>query len=241
VRPIDPHIDVLAPGEIAPAKLLILFLPGRGQPRDVGRRQPGRVLAQQRFQRGTEIAGGESAQIENRRRLGDFGRTAHIGRQDLAGEALAAPLFIAAAVSDPRRLYFHGSCSQRDFPDRGAAVAHHQGMSIFIARAAMALGVSVGLRLQRRHQHPPRALARDLVQRPKLPARFPIVPLLDYLQPRWPPPSTRLPPGVACAHAEGYAAFFMPSRSTTFGNSSARSAMHSSSRGARYCFVPLTS
>ena len=33
--------------------------------------------------------------------------------------------------------------------------------------------------------------------------------------------STRLPPGVACAYAEGYAAFFMPSPgSTTFGNSS---------------------
>ena len=89
------------------------------------------------------------------------------------------------------------------------AVAHHQGAPVLVALAAMAFDVIVGFGPKRLHQHPPRSHPRDLVQQQKLLTRFPIILLLDYLQHRWRPPSTRLPPGFRVAHAEGYAAFFM--------------------------------
>src|SRR5207237_5502992 len=67
----------------------------------------------------------------------------------------------------------------------------------------MALHVIVGLRLKRFDQHPPGALARDLIQRQKLLTGFPRSRLLDYLQHRWRPPSTRLPPGFALLTQKG--------------------------------------
>jgi len=91
------------------------------------------------------------------------------------------------------------------------AVAHYQRASVLVALAPMALDVIVDLRLKRFHQHPPCALARDLVQRQKLLTGFPCILLLDYLQHRWRPPSNPAPTGVRVAHAEGYAAFFMTS------------------------------
>src|SRR5260370_13171842 len=67
----------------------------------------------------------------------------------------------------------------------------------------MALDEIVGLRLKRFDQHPPGALARNLIQRQTLLTGFPRSRLLEYLQHRWRPPSTRLPPGFALLTQKG--------------------------------------
>src|SRR5712672_4830743 len=67
----------------------------------------------------------------------------------------------------------------------------------------VALNVIVGLRLKRFDQHPPGALARDFIQRQKLLTGFHRSLLLDYLQHRWRPPSTRLPPRFALLTQKG--------------------------------------
>src|SRR5229473_3397624 len=102
VHSVDPHINVLAPGQIASAKGSMFLLPAGGQSGDVGRRQTGRVLAQQAFQRGAKIA----------------------------GEAPAPSLLIAPAIVDPRRLKLHGSRAQGKLAPLAPAVAHHQRTSL---------------------------------------------------------------------------------------------------------------
>src|SRR5712692_903343 len=74
---------------------------------------------------------------------------------------------------------------------------------------AMTLGVVVGFRLQRRHQHPPRSEPCDLIQLKKLLACFPSSSTLYYLQHRWrllPPGSHR---GSRCLRGRVRAAFFI--------------------------------
>jgi hypothetical protein len=109
----------------------------------------------------------------------------------VAREALALALFITATVVDPRRPQFHRSRSQGKLAPLGPAVVHHQRAARFVALLAMTLDVVVGLRPQRRHQHPPRSHPCDLIQLKKLAACFPRILLLDYLQHRW----RLLPPG----------------------------------------------
>src|ERR1700687_1376838 len=220
VHSVDPHINVLAPGQIASAKGRMLLLPAGGQSGDVGRRQTGRVLAQQAFQRGAKIAGGEPAQIQDGQHLGHLGRTPHVTRQDAARVAPAASLLILPAIVDPRRLKLHGSRAQGKLAPLAPAVAHHQRTSLLVALAALALDVIVGLRLKRFAQHPPCALARDLVQRQKPLTGFPCILLLDYLQHRWRLLPTRLPPGFALHTRKVTPPFSCRHRSTTFGNSS---------------------
>jgi len=115
----------------------------------------------------------------------------------VARKALAASLFITATVIDPRCLKLYRPRPQGKLAPLGLTVAHHQRASVLVALATMALDVIVGLRLKRFDQHPPGALARDLIQRQKLLTGFPRSLLLDYRQHRWRPPSTRLPPGFA--------------------------------------------
>ena len=72
------------------------------------------------------------------------------------------------------------------------------------SRAAMALDVIVGLSPERFAQHPPRALARDLIQQQNLLTRFPrILLLLDYFRYRWRLLPIRLPPGFALLTRKG--------------------------------------
>ncbi len=74
---------------------------------------------------------------------------------------------------------------------------------------------------ERFDQHPPCALARDLIQQQKLLTRFPLIPFLDYLQPSVASPSNRLPPGFAFALSGRVRRLFHARiRSTTFANSS---------------------
>src|ERR1700757_2397858 len=107
----------------------------------------------------------------------------------MAGEALAATRFITPAVGDPRRSELHGACSQCQLARSGATIAHHQGVPVLVALAAMTLNVIVDFNSERFAQHPPCTLACDLVQQQELLTRFLSIPLLDYLQHRWRLPS----------------------------------------------------
>jgi hypothetical protein len=111
-------LNVLASDQIASAKGRICLLPAGGKPGDVGRRQTGRVLAQQPFQCGAKIAGGETA----------------------------PSLFITATVIDPRCFKLHRPRSQGKLAPLGPTVAHHQRASVLVALATMALDLIVGLR-----------------------------------------------------------------------------------------------
>jgi hypothetical protein len=82
----------------------------------------------------------------------------------MAGEALAMTMFIPPAVSDPQRTKLHRARAQRQLARAGVAIAHHPGVPLFVARAAMALDIIINLRLECCDQHPPGTLARDLVQ-----------------------------------------------------------------------------
>jgi hypothetical protein len=58
VHPVRPDIDVVPVGQVTAAKRLVVGLPGGQQPAHRGRRQPGR-RAEERLQRGHEVAGGQ--------------------------------------------------------------------------------------------------------------------------------------------------------------------------------------
>jgi hypothetical protein len=61
VDAIDPDINVVPVGEAPLLKGAVLGLPLVGQPRDVGGRQPGRIVPEQRRQGLAEVAGGQAA------------------------------------------------------------------------------------------------------------------------------------------------------------------------------------
>ena len=87
--------------------------------------RPHAVFTQERLKGGTEIAGGQPAQVENGQHFGDLGRTAHVRRQDLAGEASALAVLIVAAVIDSWRSQLHGSRAERELARLALAVAYH--------------------------------------------------------------------------------------------------------------------
>ena len=107
MNPVDPDIDGVPIGQVALPELPILVFPDRGQPRDVGRAQPGRVVSQQHGQRFAEVARGQPAERENRQHLGHLGGPAHVGRKDPAGEPLALARGIDPLVVHPRRAHLH--------------------------------------------------------------------------------------------------------------------------------------
>jgi hypothetical protein len=88
-------------------------------------------------------------------------------------------LFITATVINPRCLELYCPRSQGKLALLAAAVAHHQRASLLVALPAMALDVIVGLRPECFDPHPPRTLARDLVQRQKPLTGFPFSLFLD--------------------------------------------------------------
>ena len=128
MNPVDPDIDVVPIGQVALPELPILVFPDRGQPREVGRAQPGRVVSQQHGQRFAEVARGQPAEIENRQHLGHRkdGGPAHVGRKDPAGEPLALARGIDPFVVHPRRSHLHCARPTRDLPGLGLTVADHQ-------------------------------------------------------------------------------------------------------------------
>jgi hypothetical protein len=145
VDPVHEQVRVAAEAEQPPAEPLVVLLPLLAQPADRRRREPGGILAEQPFQRWTEVAGRQAAQIQDRDHLADLRRPPGVRRQDLRAELLSLALLIDASVVDPG-----GADRDRPRPDRHlplsrAAVADDPPVPVLVALVAQPLDVLVGL------------------------------------------------------------------------------------------------
>jgi len=70
---------------------------------------------------------------------------------------------VGAAIVDPRRHHLDRAGRGQHLPRLVGAVAHHQSPPVLVALADVAGDVGVDLGLQRLGQHPPGALAHELV------------------------------------------------------------------------------
>jgi hypothetical protein len=76
-----------------------------------------------------------------------------------------------------------------------------------------------------------RSFARDLIQQQNFLTRFPLLPLLDYLQHRWRPPSNPAPTALRWLRGRVRRLFHPVTRSTSFGNSPIVDAYHEYAKG----------
>jgi hypothetical protein len=70
---------------------------------------------------------------------------------------------VDTAVVDPGRVHRHRTRARGHLPRLVIAVAHHQPTAVVVAQIGEPGDIGIHLRLQRLGQHPPRALAHDLV------------------------------------------------------------------------------
>jgi hypothetical protein len=107
-------------------------------------------------------------QVQQWQHLGDLRGLAAPGRQDRRGEPTPfAGGIVDALVVDPRRPDWNRTRRHEHLPRDRVAVADHQPVTTLVQLADVRRDVGGGLGLQRGGQHPPGALADDLVdQRP---------------------------------------------------------------------------
>jgi len=166
VHAVDEQVRVAHEVQPPRAKARVLALPLLGQAADRRRRQAGGVLAEQALQRGPEVPGRQPAQAQDRQHVGDLRRAACVARQDpRTGLQLLAALRVDTAVIDARRPDRQRARPDRHAPLLAAAVAHHQPATVLVALVLERRDVLVGLRAQRRRDHPTRALAREPIER----------------------------------------------------------------------------
>src|SRR5208282_920410 len=124
------------------------------------------VLAEQISERGPEVAGREAVQVQDREYLGDLRRAPCVRRQDLRAEPFAFPgVLLDALVVDPRRLDRHRPGPDRHAPLPRVAVAHDQPLAVLVELISERGDVLADLRLERRRNHPTRALPRKTIER----------------------------------------------------------------------------
>ncbi len=138
---VDPHIHVVAVGQVPLTEPPVVFLPDRREACDVGRTEARRVIAQQHRQRLVKIPRRQPPQIEDRPHLGDRGRTTPIRGQDPTREALALTVRGHALVVHPRRgdLQRAGPAGHVSRP--GSAVADDQPTPLLVAFLAVRVDV----------------------------------------------------------------------------------------------------
>ena len=161
--PVDPHIHVVAVGQVPLPEPPIVLGPRRREARDVGGTQAGRVLTEQDRQRLAKVARRQPAQIENRQHLGDLRRAAHVRRQDPTREPLALAACLHPFVVDPRRSDLQRPRPAGDFPRLRLAVAHHQPAALLVAVVGVFVDVLRNLYRQGFYEHPARSLPRELI------------------------------------------------------------------------------
>ena len=121
---VRPDVDVAARRQIAILPSPIFVFPLALEPRDHRRREIGRVLAQQGRQRLLKIAGGNSAQVENRQQSVEaLGSTSPFG-QDRRREANAIARR-RATIASLRLFYVNRTDSRLDRANRVVPVANH--------------------------------------------------------------------------------------------------------------------
>src|SRR6266496_527309 len=165
VDAVGPEIDVVDLREVAGSEGALLALPRLGQLGD-HRRGQARGRSQELAQRRTEVTGRQPMQVQQRQHLADPRGLAAPRRQDCRGEPLAlAGGLIDALVVDPRRARLDRAGRAHHRARLGVTVAHHHPMPVLVEHLDQRVHVGVGLRAQRRGQHPPCPFAGDLVQR----------------------------------------------------------------------------
>jgi hypothetical protein len=142
----------------------VLGLPLLSEPLDRAGRQPRGVLAQQIPQRRGEVPGREPAQVQDRQHLSHLRRAPRVRRQDPRAKPLALPaLLIDALVVHARRPERDRPRADRHAPLPRASVTDDQPLVVLIDLVHERADVLLGL--ERRGDHPPRALPREVVQR----------------------------------------------------------------------------
>lgn len=105
VNTIDPEVDVIRRREIPPGEGLGFVLPLSRKAGDRAGRQTG-TGAEELFEGGTEVAGRQPVQVQQRQHLGHLRGFAGPCRQDRRGEPPAfTGVGIDALVVDPRRAF----------------------------------------------------------------------------------------------------------------------------------------
>ena len=131
------------------------------------------MRAEELPERGHEVPGRQTVQVEQRQHLADLRGLARPRRQDRRAEP--HPLArgrVGALVVHPRRGHLHRPGAGQHRPRLGSAVTHHHPPAIPIAQPGELADVRGDLGLQRRGQHLPGAVPHDLVdQRRRLPGR----------------------------------------------------------------------
>ena len=130
---VDPHIHVVAVGQVPLAEPPIVLLPHRREARDVGRTEAGRVVAQQHRQGLAEIARRQAPQVEDREHLRHLRRTAHVRGQNPTGEPLAQAGRVHALVVHSWRRDLQRPSAARHLPRRRPAVPDDQPTPVFVA------------------------------------------------------------------------------------------------------------
>ncbi len=103
-------------------------------------------------------------QVEQWQHLADLWGAAAPRREDRGGEPPPfAGVRVDAAVVDPRRGHLHRTSGGHDLPWLGVAVADDQPAAAFVSLVSELGDVGVDLGFQRGGEHPPGALADDLV------------------------------------------------------------------------------
>jgi hypothetical protein len=173
VNAVDPDVDVVAIPEIAALEAPVFLLPDREQVRDVGRAEPGRILAEQRLQRRPEVSAREPAQIQDRQHLGHLRRTPHVRRQDRTREPLPLSFGIRPPIVDPPRRDLERSRTDRH-PARAPSRCEPQSTTLPIALPSETLQIGIDLDLQYRREHPPSAFPCKVVQAQRELVRLPL-------------------------------------------------------------------
>ncbi len=153
VHAVGPHVDEVGLRQVPLLEGRVVVLPLLCQPGHRRRRQAGRA-AEELLQRGHEVAGGQSVQVEQRQYLGDLRRLAAPGRQDRRGEPLAvARRLVDATVVYPGSPYFDwaGCGDHRAGPV--VAVADHQAPPTFVGLGCQLGYIMVDFRFKRGGEH----------------------------------------------------------------------------------------
>jgi hypothetical protein len=126
VDTVGPPVDVTLLAQIALTPFLVISFPSSFEPHDVGGRQTGSFLAQDRGQSFSKISSRDSLQIQHRNQCVDAGRAAHKGGQNRAGKPSSI------TMSYPRLTNFNGPNSADYLPLWQMSVTHNQPLSILI-------------------------------------------------------------------------------------------------------------
>ncbi len=163
VDTVGPDVDVVRGGQVALAERLVVGLPLGGQPGDGGRGHAGRG-AEELLERGHEVPAGQAVEVEERQHLVDLRGLAAPRRQGHRGEPVAlAGCPVDALVVDAWGLHLDRPGRGGDLPGLVMAVADHQAAPALLSLVGQLGNVGVDFSLQSGGQHPPRALADDVV------------------------------------------------------------------------------